>query len=201
MTETVAQDIQVSQARALADNHDAASERFQFLINFPGDIFQVLFRLCLAERLRQNKRQGHLSFRVRQPGAGGNKTDLPTHNADYQYRVAGITGLVLLVRFQNIDRQASDGAAVARVMVTNRKGAVRLQTAAHVVIYRLGDSGADQVQTLLLCQVINLIRGIHGIVSAAVKEITDFVFGKNLHHPVQVLFALYLVSAAAENPG
>ena len=69
-----------------------------------------------------------------------------------------------------------------------------------IVVHGLGDADDPQVQPLPLCQLVDLVAGVHGVVAAVVKEAVNIEFLQRLQHRGVVLIG-ELSPAGADGGG
>src|SRR5690606_1684913 len=105
---------------------------------------------------------------------------------------------VFLVEILHVQRPIARNTAVAGRVVDQLEGGV-----AHIVVDRLRYADRDQVQAGLGGEVSDLMRCVHRVVAADVKEVADVVRLHHVDHALEVflLAGLELVAARPNRPG
>ena len=142
--------------------------------------------------------QRHLAMRVGEAGRRGDKADFAAHRLQDEDRVGRAAAGVLFVGKLHRVRPVAGRAAVAGRVVDELERAV-----ADVVVDRLGDADADEVQAPLVGEFGDLVGRVHRVVAADVAEIADVVGLEDFDQAVEVLLLRFaeLVAAGADRAG
>lgn len=177
---------------AFAGNDDAAAAAADSREDVLGEGLKGVMRFGQIEL------EGELAFWVAKASGGRDKAGFTPHGLVDGDRLGSADTGVFFVGVLDEEGPEACGTAVARSVVNQATRVI-----SEIVINSFGDTDDSEFETALAGEVGNFIGGIHGVVTADVKKVTDVMSGDDVEDTVEVLTVgvAEFVAARADGTG